>query len=147
MRKIRQGMFETNSSSAHSIVIAMGECTDKLHIDDGIVIVQPGEYGWEVEDYHGATDKASYCLTYAKQGGSEEKLAMLKKVIKKQTGAREVVFAPLNPGAEWSEWGYIDHQSGPSEGGECGEAFQSETNLRQFIFCRASVLHTDNDNN
>jgi hypothetical protein len=66
-RKIRIGMFETNSSSCHSIVIGCKTPNQKLGDENGVITIEPDEFGWEIETYDDARTKASYCLTYAKQ--------------------------------------------------------------------------------
>lgn len=65
MRKIRKGVFETNSSSSHSICI-----DDKTFIldtlipdADGVITIKAGQFGWEWKKYNDAKAKASYCLT------------------------------------------------------------------------------------
>ncbi len=143
MHKIRHGIFETNSSSSHSIVIAAGACKDTLGVDpDGIVRIQGRDFGWEIDEYRDAMTKASYCLTYVKSNKLTEQEAMLREVILEHTGAKDVEFIAPCPGAEWAEWGSIDHQSSDV----CRDAFGSELTLRQFLFCGDSILRTDNDN-
>lgn len=154
-RVIRRGVFETNSSSTHSILILGGEfVADKIPLIDGKCQIYPGEFGWEVETYHDATTKASYAYTHARsmvnryqkdpeiaaaqQRNMQEHLQMLRRVLSAGTGA-EIVFCTM--GAE-DEYGYIDHQSA----GVCEEAFASDETLRNFIFNPESELHTDNDN-
>jgi hypothetical protein len=150
-KQIRQAVFETNSSSTHSISVASGP-TEGILLDtigvidvDGVptVVVPPGEFGWEVEDYNDAPTKASYAAIYARDwsgGRSEEFFDILTKVIEDQTGCDHVVY---NLGDDC--WGsYIDHQS--VECGELDYLFDDPEALRQFIFNRNSTLHTDNDN-
>lgn len=139
---IRRGVFETNSSSSHSISISGGNYTpDTLMVANGVCRIYPGEFGWEEESYRDAATKASYCLTHAKQCGDERSLDMLRDVIARETGAA-VEFCKAD--SDWHEWGYIDHQS--IEYGVPQEAFASADALRDFIFNPASVLRTDNDN-
>lgn len=147
--KVRRGVFETNSSSTHSISIASGaETIDKLHVEeDGVCRIHSGEFGWEVETYSDAATKASYAMVWAKQYSSEENLRLLKKVIQEHTGAKDVVFADYvgeDQDLATGDYdpGYIDHQSQDV----AAEAFQSEEKLRAFIFNPRSTLHTDNDN-
>lgn len=146
MKKIRQGMFETNSSSVHSIVISMGDCTDKLSPVDGRVEIVTGEFEWEVRTFRSPAVKASYCLTYAKAVGDIGKEQMLREVVQEHTGAQQVHFVRSGRPGDYGEWGHIDHQSMPPEHDVCGEAFASKKTLRQFIFNPESTLHTDNDN-
>jgi hypothetical protein len=147
MQKIRKGVFETNSSSTHSICIESGSyVADKIPLKDGVCKIYPGEFGWEVEDYSDAATKASYCLVYAigseydKDEPVNQNLDMLKSVLKEVTGAKDVEFV-LNVNG-YNKWGYIDHQSSDV----CSEAFTSREKLKDFIFNPESILHTDNDN-
>lgn len=132
-RAIRNGVFETNSSSSHSITIVSGDyVADRLGVADGVCSIYSGEFGWEQETYRDAATKAAYCATFARE--SRECLETLRRVVEQEVGC-PVVFVDLVNG-------YIDHQSFDT----AEQAFESEKNLRDFIFNRASVLETDNDN-
>jgi hypothetical protein len=164
-RKVRRSVFETNSSSTHSISIASGaETLDTLPVEyDGVCRIFPGEFGWGVETHTDAATKASYALTWAMScedyhvwsaaggrseetvGNKEEALAMLREVIQEATGCREVVFVGGEEGDD-DPWGYIDHQSIEGDGGPGKQAFATKQTLRDFIFKPASQLHICNDN-
>jgi hypothetical protein len=59
MLKIRQGVFETNSSSTHSICIAKkAELNIPKH-----VYFDFGEFGWECDTLRSLSKKASYLYT------------------------------------------------------------------------------------
>lgn len=155
--KIRRGVFETNSSSTHSLLISKDDSQmDGLTVEDGICRVYGGEFGWGPEIHKDSVTKASYCLTWVKTVSIDEKkrqrfLDTLSKVIKKETGATTVVFRAI-PRSRWDDdealnWGYIDHQS--IEDGEKSvgaAAFESAETLKNFIFNRKSLLIIDNDN-
>lgn len=146
---IRKGVFETNSSSTHSICIGKEDkrfCTDKLPIDEqGRIMIWPGEFGWEIDHYNDAVTKASYCLTWAKQYNKEDVVYvnMLKKVISEQMNVSKdkIIFRTINDDTYYPN-GYIDHQSIYV----AQKAFESEDSLRAFIFNPESILITDNDN-
>lgn len=146
MNKVtRHGVFETNSSSTHSICICReaGGVLDRLDVDsEGVCRIFPGEFGWEECKYRDATTKASYCYTYA--ASNQKRLKTLEAVIKRGTGAAQVRFMEVLD--EFYPQGYVDHQSGPEERGACEEAFASKQALYAFIFSPKSVLVTDNDN-
>lgn len=57
----RRFVFETNSSSSHSISIVSGDyIPDKIYVDEtGTCNIFPGEFGWEIEDFYDAASKAS----------------------------------------------------------------------------------------
>lgn len=150
MQLIRKKVFETNSSSCHSISIANTD-NDKMFSqwspdEEGNICLIGGEFGWEIARYNDPETKANYCvqsiastswdkvedITY-----EENKLEMLKKVIKEQTGCYEVILNDTSINN-----GYIDHQSD----GVANEAFYSKEALRNFIFNKNSYLYTDNDN-
>lgn len=141
MKVCRKGVFETNSSSTHSISIASGDFVPaKFPIEGGVCKVFPGKFGWEFMDYTMASVKASYCLTYVKTGGDPDGQlgVMLKEVLGEVTG-RNVVFMQ---GVTDNDLDYIDHQSFDA----CKQAFASKDTLRAFIFNPKSVLRTGNDN-
>lgn len=147
MKVVRKGVFETNSSSTHSIGLIGGTYTpDKFHTEDGVCKVYPGEFGWERIRFHSSEIKASYCLTYIMTLGGQLKIAlekMLINVMKVVTECENVEFVPCSTDEEWEhQWGYIDHQSASV----CSEAFASESSLRDFIFNPQSHLQTGNDN-
>ncbi len=149
--QIRRGVFETNSSSSHSISISnKSGLMDTIGPDDnGVITLVGGKFGWEVEDYDDARTKANYCIQdiaypnydkdYKVTGVSydEENAERLIRVIKAQTGCEKVVFDDRAIGD-----GYVDHQSA----GTTEEAFRDDNSLRMFIFNKHSILHTDNDN-
>lgn len=143
--KIRKSVFETNSSSSHSISISAGDSDalmDTIKIpESGVLELGSGEYGWEWEKYNDAATKADYCAIYCR--GSTERRLMLTEVLKKQTGA-QVIFTDdkHDDGGERGYVGYIDHESA----GAAHDAFNSPESLRNFIFNKSSWLFLGNDN-
>lgn len=135
MRKIRLGMFETNSSSCHTVVIQEGSKVDDCDMyvpEDGIIHISDGEYGWGVETLRYPEEKASYIFTDNK--GNAPVLNMLKEVILEATGAKDVIFEDGG--------GYVDHQSA----GESGRALGSKETLKRFLFSYDNFVVIDNDN-
>lgn len=131
---IRKGVFETNSSSSHSIAIATEDkefVLDTIYPNqDGVIIVNGDEYGWDWFKHNDAETKASYAaqsFTY-----DDNQLEVLKEVIMEQTGATNVIFQGLNDG-------YIDHDS-------YGIVPTGKSELRNFIFNKNSWLFGGNDN-
>lgn len=144
MKQIRTSVFETNSSSTHSISVAEegeGVLSTLTVSKKGVVSIGGGEFGWEQEWYNDAETKADYMAVYAKECYPEEGIAgvplwdILCDVIKEQTGCKEV---------KYIKGGYIDHQSVESQ--DYHSVFESPEKLRLFIFSQASYLETDNDN-
>ena len=133
MKNLRSSVFETNSSSTHSIAITPN--TDGIYSTiepkDGVIVLNGGDFGWGWEKFNDALTKANYCAEHTKYQNQAHD--MLVKVIKEHTGAREVIVNPQ---------GYIDHESV----GTCGEAFKNEATLKDFIFNDGSWLFIGNDN-
>jgi hypothetical protein len=153
MKKIRNSVFETNSSSTHSISLSdiplNPDVMQTLPIDEnGVVTLSGGDYGWEIETYRDAISKANYALVYAMDWSgdrSEEFQEILKDVIKEQTGCKDVIFeGGLCDWKEGFDFGYIDHQS--VEDNDLHYLFEDKEKLRNFIFNPMSILETDNDN-
>lgn len=149
--KIRNGVFETNSSSTHSIVINSGEY--QIPKDTNIDILT-GEFGWEIEYYSGFYDKASYALTYAiNYGSSDTNLELLNQVLTEHISSESIItynghsYEELIKYIESSDaynydMGYIDHQSQD----EVSEIFENSKTLSDFLFSSNSWFETDNDN-
>lgn len=134
MKKIRRSLFETNSSSSHSIEICpTGQIDDVLEsaIDD-VVYLGTGEYGWGYDKLTSAYEKADYCAVRFLLEENEDALETLAAVIKDQTNL-EVAF-------ERSDIGYIDHQSMDED------IPYGYNGLFDLIFDVGSYIIIDNDN-
>lgn len=158
--KIRKG-FVSNSSSSSFVIVANGLLEEITLNEDKYVIGELGQYefGWDIDDYFDIDTKINWAYlqaSYLKRNGiyhcseedkakwkvkGQEYLKMLTDVIKDTLHVREVI---VSDGIV--EDGYIDHQSSACEGKNFQEIFESEFALKQFIFCRKSYIHTDNDN-
>ena len=76
-RKIRQGVFETNSSSTHSICIVK---TADIRIPASLHLTM-GEFGWECENYNDSETKASYLYTGLLGNGREADVEKLIAIL------------------------------------------------------------------
>ena len=135
MKNIRSSIFETNSSSSHSISIDIscdGIYDTIIPDDNGIITIIGEEFGWGPERYHSAYTKVSYAALDTKN--QEKYRDMLIEVVLAHTGAKEIVFNLEN--------GYIDHQSY----GTSHEAFYDKTTLKNWLFNPESGLFIDHDN-
>lgn len=131
---IRKGVFETNSSSSHSVSIADEDkefVLDTIYPNQhGTIIVRGDEYGWDWFKHNDAETKASYA---AQQFANDsDMLEKLEYVIKEQTGAERVIFEGLDDG-------YVDHES-------VGILPRTARELKNFIFNKNSWLFGGNDN-
>lgn len=139
MKNIRKSVFETNSSSSHSIHIdETTELLDNSLIpnDVGELILAGGQFGWEWERFNDAKTKANYASV--SDSGVNQKL--LIEVLKEQTGAIDVIIK-ADDDYKSPYHSYIDHES-------CGLLSQLNTKekLRNFIFNQNCWLVTGNDN-
>ena len=142
MIQVRNGVFETNSSSTHSICIPK-----KTDVKIDSVYFGIGEYGWENRE---VLDTPSYLYT-AILGGYKEDVAMLKiNRIKSILDAHSIKYDFEEPkwryshydGAKYLDEGYIDHVY---ETHEFIEAVLNDENmLLRYLF--NGVIYTGNDN-
>jgi len=164
---IRKNIFETNSSSSHSISLSEdANLSCRLPESNGVIEIECREFGWEEVTYNDAETKLSYLITYIFSSiDAGEKADKLKKekadieewiklipdikrnyleklsaLIRDHTGS-ELVVVPVY--YDFYPFGYIDHQS-------IGEAYDilcaGDDVIVNFIFNPGSRLNTDNDN-
>lgn len=160
MRQIRNCVFETNSSSTHSVTIKhKGLSKNCIHISkDGYIHTHFDEYGWEIRDYADQEDRLSYLVTMLAEKNDSRIWCFSEKEIRETiknlmktydfnrlsdeigeyAGCRGVIIDPSE--------GYIDHQS--HEGYRTFQDFLDDydTDIVEFVFGRGNIVHTDNDN-
>jgi hypothetical protein len=141
MKKIRQNVFETNSSSTHSICIAKNcELTipESLHFSFG-------EFGWECDTLYDVGSKSSYLYTGLFANDRHEDI---QKVIATLT-AKGVAITREDPvykdGESWAEnSGYVDHSDRLTN--FLDAVLADEEKLMRFLFSDMSFIITGNDN-
>lgn len=130
MIQIRKNVFETNSSSTHSICISKDKAVWSKRIDFHI-----GEYGWENDSVF---DTASYFYMAIREcPNSEENLNKLIKILDNNN-----VIWNFDSGDRYYQ-GYIDHGSELQD--FVKELLNDEDKLCRFL-CGDSVIYTGNDN-
>jgi hypothetical protein len=157
-RLVRNFVFETNSSSAHSVCVhnAM-ELLDTIEPnEDGEIILTGGDFGWSYKDEHHFTDamtKANYLAVWAKcYARTESAKRTLSDIIKMHTGAEEVKYKFTG----WTSFddeeeedvdslpeSYIDHQSQDSSFFET--LFSEPTLMLKYLFNPKSFLTITGD--
>lgn len=143
MKNIRHNIFETNSSSTHSISIAEdsdGILDTIIPDEDGNIVLNGGEFGWSWDAINDSLTKLNYCAI-DQVGAINNKLDLLKQVVCDHTGAKDVIIN-FSTDYQYPKYSYIDHQSV----GTSLSAFDSAESLKQFIFNPKSYLFTGNDN-
>lgn len=150
----RTRIFETNSSSMHSIAVSLvdrGYDYDLPITDDGILYVKFGEYGWGPEILKEPIEKLSYYITdqFGGYGHDEDssfedevrdilenpRMKDLLELLKaKVPGFKRL---ELGPASEYNGFGYVDHQSSGLTTGE---------DVEDLIFNNSKIIMIDNDN-
>lgn len=134
MKQVRQGVFETNSSSTHSICIAKNatlELPKELHFN-------LGEFGWECGTLGDLHTKASYLYTGFENNGRMDDFNKIVQLLAAK--GIEVTVVPKEEG----DWYYVDHAD---ELGEFLDAICADENkLINFLFSPLSFIITGNDN-
>lgn len=156
MIKIRKNVFETNSSSTHSVAMSSKDrgYSHEMPVDeDGALYIQLGEYNWGPDILYTPYDKLCYVMSYLSQSyssySSVEKFAEdvetgdishtvgeIGYYLKKDCGVSNIVIKKVDN--DWSDGlGYIDHQSVGSLYGE---------DMIDLIFNNSKIILIDNDN-
>lgn len=100
--QIRNGLFETNSSSTHCIVIADNEVYNYSEVNFTL-----GQFGWEHKIYTDTHTKAQYLYTAIIQLEDKESLEALKKNL----DFVQVKYTFEESKEKEGEFYYIDHGS------------------------------------
>ena len=157
-RKIRYGVFETNSSSCHSF--SYGKTFNNIYVSDvdNCVHTELGEFGWEIDVHRESATKLAYILLAAASftghsfwyfGDKDfnemvesfketEEYKRIEDAVKVYTNCAGIV---IENGIE----GYIDHQSLGHNSFDDWLNSTGAKNIEDFIFGNI-VLRTDNDN-
>lgn len=140
MIQIRSSVFETNSSSTHSIAISKKSVTIGKYVYFGI-----GEYGWENDCVNPANYLYTAILYVYSSEVAEEKIEHLKRILDKYDVSyefEEPEYWISSDGRAYLDNGYIDHGY---ELGEFLEAiFSNEDLLMRYLF--GAFVYTGNDN-
>ena len=155
MIQIRQGVFETNSSSTHAISIC--EFRPNTELPEVVLFETNQDFGWEFEDYTDVYSKANYlwlaiCYKYNNLG-DEDELIKAKATISQYLQRIGVKAEFEDRRYIESEWfddkyidmrGYIDH---PGDLYELVDAVLKDPNLLYgYLFNSDSMVSTGNDN-
>jgi hypothetical protein len=129
--KIRKSIFETNSSSMHSLSIGKEpkDLTPNEEYSD-VITLGVGEYGWGYEVITTWLEKADYLAVNIDP--ESDRYSMLTEAIHKQYP---------NLIVKLSIHGYIDHQSY----GVIWENLNSTQEVYNMLFGRSTII-IDNDN-
>lgn len=137
-RQIRNSVFETNSSSTHSIAISK-----KNPVIGKYIHFRIGEFGWEND----CVDTADYLYTaILEQNDSDELLEQLKNILDGYSieyEFEEPKYIDSESGYKWLDYGYVDHSNEARE--FIFAVLGNEDLLMRYLFGDSSV-YTGNDN-
>lgn len=152
MKTIRRSVFETNSSSTHSISIVSKD--NYQNLKQNVIVAEFGEFGWGYDNLNTVYEKLSYVLTMIQYKVHEcDDLNKIKEsmyykwlyeMIQQYTGATLEI---NETGDEYYNMGYIDHQSTDildEYWSDIEEEFKS--NMKEIIFNDKYSIKIDNDN-
>lgn len=148
--QIRSSVFETNSSSSHSLTLGKSMLAPlvatKEELTAGKIVIKLNSYGWEWARYYDAREKIAYLASqlarYTQDADDAfnaeidegSHLDMLRQAVKRQTGC-ELVFADVMEAG-------IDHESV----GLGLDQFDSMEKLEAFLWDSSAFIETGNDN-
>ena len=132
-KQIRRGVFETNSSSTHSICIAKNA---ELIFPKSVYFVS-GEFGWEWDRLSNTHEKASYLYTALISSERVNNFLEIVSILKNEN--IDIDFEALD-----SFDGYIDHGDNLTK--FLDDICSSKDKLMNFLFSPFSFILTGNDN-
>lgn len=148
-RQIRQGVFETNSSSTHAICISKKNVTK----EDILTFIKfnHGEFGWEFDKYDSISDRASYLYQaicelcwYNNKVDYNAVFVYIKSLcFTLSKYGVDCEFDLNHKDSEGFDIGYIDHGDRTRE--FVASVMHSEERLLRYLF-GDSVIITGNDN-
>jgi hypothetical protein len=162
MKKVRRSVFETNSSSTHSVSIRKGDVRDSyltVNPDDNKVHVELGEYGWGYESLRSQSERLSYLCTMLMM--TEARSIKAIEDIFETDGFKQInnLIAEkcncdgiyLDDEIQIKDWGidingYIDHQSCEDYSNIQDFLNEYNTDIENFIFNDGVTVIIDNDN-
>jgi hypothetical protein len=148
---IRKGVFETNSSSVHTLAISPDNYVAKSYPEK--LKFACGEYGWMYEYLDSPEEKASYLWTYlatqyCKWGDNkalEEGLDLKQKIVDTLAShGIEAVFENVEEGTSYYDYGYVDHAY--DWGDTLINIINDPDRLMTFLFDSNTYIVTCNDN-
>ncbi len=157
MLQIRKNVFETNSSSSHSLVISNKERAYdyNLPVEGGVLTIPFGEFGWGPDILSTPIEKLSYLITdridiYDIPEDIKDDEDAVQALIMESEPIREIVDAikyccsdieevRFEINDSWNPFGYVDHQS-------CGTSQEDGLSIEEIVFSNKVIIMIDNDN-
>ena len=148
-RQVRNGVFETNSSSVHAISICVSKIDNSLN--GKTIKAELGEFGWEYSGYTSILDRLSYLWTAIASFSQNLEGYDKKKYLEDWEERISGIFRNYDITVEFESpqqtntWWYIDHYS---ELGQFLADLDDNYNLlERYLLDYNSEVRTGNDNN
>lgn len=149
MKQIRKGVFETNSSSTHSICIAKEveiSIPETIHFEFG-------EFGWECDTLKSIHEKASYLYTGLAANDRMSDFENIVEVLSRkgiEVTSDEPIYQEYTDGDNNTRryvdnGGYVDHSNELTD--FLDAVCRSDDKLLSYLFSHLSFIITGNDNN
>lgn len=137
MIQIRNGIFETNSSSVHAICIAKPRKNSEFEFPTQMD-VSLGNYGWDFSVLNTPSSRAAYAYTLAKDIGKAEEVKQCIFDICCETDV-DVYFDVNNP-----NFSYVDHAYDAED--FISDMLKNKRKFKDYLFGTNSRVFTGNDN-
>ena len=134
MRQVRQNVFETNSSSTHSICVTKNNILDNK-VDE--IYFRLDEFGWEYSILSTVDEKAAYLYTGLMSNEDYSLLDNVKKILDRNK--IEYDFQDKD-----STYYYVDHSYELCD--FLNDVCNDEDKLMRYLFSSESFVITANDN-
>ena len=163
MKKIiRYNIFESNSSSCHTISVGKRRSINDYYHPDEVIMIELDEYGWAGDPLYGFYSKLAYAMSmilHTEYPGyssydddftvDQEKLEelngykILLEAIKKHGDCEKIVIKKRNA---FYPYGYIDHQSYEDYSSLADFLADWNVDAERYLFDDTVVVYIDNDN-
>ena len=161
-RVIRNGVFESNSSSMHSVSVRGERNLNEYYHPDGVIAIKLDEYGWEGDSLCDFYDKLEYAMSmvlHTEYPGfnhfnkftvdqdeleSLEGYKLLLDAIRKHGDCERIIIKKRN--SYVYPYGYIDHQSYEDYSSLADFLKDWNIDAERYLFDDDVVVHIDNDN-
>jgi len=155
--QVRGKVFETNSSSSHSVTVSGEEVADfglsQDELREGVIrIRQDDGFHWGWKRFHDTHSKIAYLLLQTAGGYFEEAepdVDLIPSLVEGSEQARELVDVVLEATGcrvEFYVDGWVSIDSRSRDMGVGLDLFGDPWTLKQFLFSKDSYVQTGNDN-
>lgn len=149
MKQIRKNVFETNSSSCHSLVISKDNYGLE-HIPAYLNFNADEDYGWYTRCYSSTEDKVSYLYTAMLNCDMFAQAKDFKRKLEKDFKIKIFVPDYKRETSKYGDWEFWNNGGSVDHAGELvpfiNEILEDDDKLKRFLFDPRSCIYTGNDN-